>query len=67
MAIEEDKKILHYELLSCGHQNNLLILQYDGKVGKTGVCPKGCQNVTIKTVAKVDVQVADISIPSEGI
>ncbi len=37
-------EIKHYERLSCGHQNNLLI------GGKTGICPKGCLTSDGKTI-----------------
>lgn len=34
---------IHFERLSCGHQNNLL-LKDSGNM--PGVCPKGCTNPT---------------------
>jgi len=49
-------EIKHYERLTCGHQNNLLLAG-----NKEGVCPKGClvinegkineEPVKVKTVA----------------
>ena len=51
----------HYENLSCGHQNNLL-LTYPGNTKNTpGVCPKGCLGIIkVLRVTKVDVKKANL-------
>lgn len=55
-------KIKHNERLSCGHANNLLIIQANGKRSKSGVCPKGCLNVTILEVSYIDPELSNIEV-----
>lgn len=50
----------HYERLSCGHQNNLLLTYPDLHKNVSGVCPKGCKNIIIKETVTVDVRLAGI-------
>ena len=59
---ETKVKLDFIENLSCGHQNNLLMIQSDGKKSKPGVCPKGCNNTKVLAVKKIDPQVANIEV-----
>ena len=49
--LEENKltDTIHYEMLSCGHQNNLLL-----PGNKSGVCPKGYTDITIDEFVYLD-------------
>ena len=55
----------HYELLDCGHQNNLLIDQSDAKKSKPGVCPKGCTNTKVMETVQIDLQLSGVEITEE--
>lgn len=56
----------HYEYLNCGHQNNLLIIQSDGKKSKPNACPKGCINTKVLQVSKIDLQISGVEITEES-
>lgn len=56
----------HYERLSCGHQNNLLLTYPDESKNKPGICPKGCKDIIVKKVVKVDIRLAGIEITPES-
>ena len=44
----------HYERLSCGHQNNLLLKYPDGHMNIAGVCPKGCKGTNVLKTAQIE-------------
>ena len=55
----------HYELLDCGHQNNLLLTYPDKSKNKSGVCPKGCNNPKILETVDIDTELSSIEITEE--
>jgi hypothetical protein len=58
-------KVDHYEYLECGHQNNLLINQSDGKKSKSGECPKCSRPSKVLQVITIDPELSNTQIAAE--
>lgn len=48
-------KEVHYEELSCLHQNNLQLDKVEGLTRTSGVCPKGCKNVQVSLTQTIEI------------